>query len=81
MLASLLRIIGSVNGYSIVLNLIKLFSINIRIRESLGDIVIKDIKKLLLFRPRLLKLKVNNRNLLKIKKLILTQLPLLLYIH
>ena len=40
-------------------------------KESLGDIVVKDIKKLLLLRPRLLKLKVSNRNLLRIEKLIL----------
>ena len=40
-------------------------------RKSLGDIVVKDIKGMLLFRPRLLKFKVNNRNLLKIGKLIL----------
>ena len=42
-----------------------MFSISVRIRESLGDIVVKDIKGLLLLRPRLLKLKVNNGNLLK----------------
>ena len=40
-------------------------------RESLGNIVVKDIKGLLLLRPRLLKLKVSNRNLLKIEKLTL----------
>ena len=40
-------------------------------RESLGDIVVKDIKGLLLLRPKLLKLKINNRNLLRIKKFIL----------
>ena len=71
MLASLLGVIGSVDSYSIVLNLIKLFSISTRIRESLGDIVVKNIKGLLLFRPRLLKLKVYNKNYLKIKKLTL----------
>jgi len=48
-----------------------MFSISVRIRESLGDIVVKDIKGLLLLRPRLLKLKVSNRNLLKIGKLTL----------
>ena len=77
----MLGVIGSVNSYSIVLNLTKLFSISIRIRESPGDIVVKDIKGLLLFRPRLLKLKINNRNLLKIEKLTLIQLPLLVYIY
>ena len=68
----MLRIIGSVDGHSIVLNLTKLFSIYARIRESLGNIVVKDIKRTSLLRPRLLKLKVNNGNLLKIEKLTLT---------
>ena len=64
----MLGVIGSVDGYGIVLNLTKLFSISTKIRESLGDIVVKDIKELLLLRPRLLKLKVSNGNLLKIEK-------------
>ena len=42
LLASLLGIIGSVDGHGIVLNLTKLFSISAR--ESLGDIVVKNIK-------------------------------------
>ena len=71
LLASLLGIIGSIDSYSIVLNLTKLFSIYARIRESLGNIVVKDIKGMLLLRPRLLKLKVSNRNLLRIEKLTL----------
>src|ERR1700733_5984475 len=79
LLASLLGIIGSVDSHSIVLNLTKLFSIGAR--ESLGDIVVKDIKKSLPLRPRLLKLKVSNKNLLRIEKLTLTQLPLLVYIY
>ena len=62
---------GSINSCGIVLNLTKLFSISTKIRESLGDIIVKDIKKSLLFRPRLLKLKVSNRNLLRIEKLTL----------
>ena len=70
LLASLLGIIGSVDSRSIVLNLTKLFSISAK--ESLGDIVVKDIKELLLLRARLLKLKISNRNLLKIEKLTLT---------
>ena len=70
LLASLLRIIGSINSHGIVLNLTKLFSISTK--ESLGNIVVKDIKGLLPLRPRLLKLKVSNRNLLKIEKLTLT---------
>ena len=71
LLADLLRVIGSIDGCSIVLNLTKSFSISARMRESLGNIVVKDIKELSLLRPRLLKLKISNRNLLRIKKLIL----------
>ena len=81
LLISLLGIIGSVDSYSIVLNLTKLFSICARIRESLGNVVVKDIKGTSLLRPRLLKLKVSNRNLLRIENLTLTQLPLLVYMH
>ena len=77
----MLEVIGSVDGCGIVLNLTKLFSIRVRIRKSLGDIVVKDIKGLLPLRPRLLKLKVSNRNLLRIEKLTLTQLPLLVHIY
>ena len=77
----MLRIIGSVDSHSIVLNLIKLFSIYAKIKESLGNIVVKDIKETSLLRPRLLKLKVSNGNLLRIEKLTLTQLPLLVYMH
>src|SRR3984957_7257389 len=72
LLASLLEIIGSINGHGIVSNLTKLFNIYAKIRESLGDIVVKDIKGTILLRPRLLKLKVSNRNLLRIEKLTLT---------
>jgi len=72
LLAGLLGIIGSVDGYGIVLNLTKSFSVYARIRESLGDIVVKDIKGTSPLRPRLLKLKVSNRNLLRIEKLTLT---------
>src|SRR3984957_9724501 len=79
LLASLLGIISSVDGRSIVLNLTKLFSISTR--KSPGNVVVKDIKELLLLRPRLLKLKVSNGNLLRIEKLTLTQLPLLVYIY
>ena len=77
----MLRVIGSVNGRSIVLNLTKSFSISTGIKKSLGDIVVKDIKGLLLLKPRLLKLKVSNGNLSRIEKLILMQLLLLLYTH
>jgi len=38
-------------------------------KKSLGDIVVKDIKSILLFKPRLLKkLKVSNRKLSKDRK-------------
>ena len=70
-MASLLGITGSINSRSAVLNSAKLFSIYTKIKESLGDIVVKDIKETSLLRPRLLKLKVNNRNLLIIEKLTL----------
>jgi len=68
----LLGIIGSIDSYSIVLNLAKSFSIYARIRESPGNIIVKDIKETSLLRPRLLKLKVSNGNLLRIEKLTLT---------
>ena len=71
LLASLLEIIGGVNSYSIVLNLTQIFSIGVRIRESPGDVVVKDIKGTSLLRPRLLKLKISNGNLLRIGKLTL----------
>ena len=71
MLASLLGIIGGIDSYSIVLNSTQTFSISTRIRQSPGNIVVKDIKGTLLLRPRLLKLKVSNRNLLRIEKLTL----------
>jgi len=44
---------GGIDGYSIVLNLTQMFSVSVGIRESLGDIVVKDIKGLSLLRPRL----------------------------
>jgi len=81
LLAGLLGIIGSIDSYSIVLNLTKSFSVCAKIRESPGNIVVKDIKGTSPLRPRLLKLKVSNGNLLKIEKLTLTQLPLLIYMH
>jgi len=46
-----------------------LFNISARIKKSLGNVVVKDIKSTSLFRPRLLKkLKVSNRKLSKDKK-------------
>ena len=56
LLTGLLRIIGNVDSYSIVLNLTQSFSISVGMRECLGNIVVKNIKGILLFRPRLLKL-------------------------
>jgi len=63
---------GSVDSYSIILNLTQLFSISARIRECPGNIIVKDIKGTSLLGPRLLKPKVSNRNLLRIEKLTLT---------
>jgi len=68
----LLGIIGSIDGRGIVSNSTKLFSVYTGMRESLGNIVVKDIKETSPLRPRLLKLKVSNGNLLKIEKLTLT---------
>jgi hypothetical protein len=56
--------------------LAKSFSIYAGIRESPGNVVVKDIKGTSPLRPRLLKLKVSNKNLLRIKKLTLTLLLL-----
>jgi len=58
-----------------------MFNIGAKIKESLGNIVVKDIKGTLSLRPKLWKLKVSNGNLLKIGKLILTQLSFLVYIY
>ena len=71
LLASLLKIIDNINSCNIILNLTQLFSISIKIRECLNNIIVKNIKGILLFRPRLLKPKDNNKSLLKIKKLTL----------
>jgi len=67
----LLEIIGGVDSYSIVLNSTQLFSISVQIGKIPGNVVVKDIKETLPLRPRLLKLKVSNGNLLKIEKLTL----------
>jgi len=53
LLAGLLGIIGGVNSCGIVSNSTQTFSISVRIKESPGDIVVKDIKGLLPLRPRL----------------------------
>jgi len=46
-----------------------LFSISVKIKKSLGNIAVKDIESILLFRFRLLKkLKVSNKKLSKDKK-------------
>ena len=69
LLASLLGIVRGIDGYSIVLNLTQLFSISTRIRERLGNIIVKDIKGTLLLRPRLLEsLKLVIENYLQDRK-------------
>ena len=69
LLISLLRVIGGINSYGIILNLTQLFRISIRVKKSPGDIVIKDIKSMPPLRPRLLKsLKACNRKLSKNRK-------------
>ena len=69
LLVSLLRVIGGINGYSVILNLTQLLRISARVRESPGNIVVKDIKGILLLRPRLLQyLKAYNRKLSKKRK-------------
>jgi len=46
-----------------------LFNISTKIKKTLGDIIVKNIKNMLLFRPKLLKkLKVSNRKLFKDRK-------------
>ena len=40
-------------------------------RECLSNIIVKDVKGILLLKPRLLKPKVSNKSLLRIKKLTL----------
>ena len=56
LLASLLGIIGNINSYSIVLNATQLFSISFKMREYLGNIVVKNIKGMPLLKLKLLKL-------------------------
>ena len=70
LLASLLKIINSVDGCGIITNPTQAFRISAK--NSLNNIVVKDIKEMPLFRLRLLKsLKACNRNYLKIGKLTL----------
>ncbi len=60
---------GSINSCGIILNLTQLLRISAGVRESLGDIVVKDIKGIPLLRLRLLKsLKAYNRKLFKNRK-------------
>jgi len=56
LLAGLLGIIGGIDGYGVISNSTKSFSICAGIKESPGDIVVKDIKGTSPLRPRLLKL-------------------------
>src|SRR5438105_10017650 len=60
---------GGINSYSVISNLTQSLRISTRIKESLGDIVVKDIKGTPPLRPRLLKsLKAYNRKLSKNRK-------------
>ena len=69
LLVSLLRVIGGIDSRGVILNLTQPLSISARVRESPGDIVVKDIKGTPPLRPRLLKsLKTYNRNSLKREK-------------
>ena len=45
-----------------------MFSIGNKIKECLGNIIVKDIKGISPLKPRLLKPKVNNGSLLRIEK-------------
>ncbi len=70
LLVSLLKVIGGIDSYGVILNLTQLLRISAGVRESLGDIVVKDIKGMPLFRPRLLKsLKACNGKLPKNRKI------------
>ena len=53
LLVNLLGIVSGVNSYGIVMNLIQLFWISAGKGQS--DVIVKDIEKTPLFRPRLLK--------------------------
>ena len=68
LLASLLEIIDSIDSCNIILNLTQSLNISTKIKEHLGNIIVKDIKGILLFKPKLLKLKINNKKLFKDKK-------------
>jgi len=73
LLVCLLKIINNINDCGIVLNLTQLFSINAGVKESPGNIIVKNIKSMLPLRPKLLKrLKSLQQNYLKIGKLTLT---------
>ena len=72
LLVSLLRVIGGIDSYGVILNLTQPLRISTGVRESLGNIVVKDIKSTPLLRPRLLKcLKAYNRKLSKKRKIYL----------
>ena len=68
LLAGLLKIIGNIDSYSIVSNLTQSFSISTGMRECLNNIVVKNIKGMPLFRPRLIKFQVSNKKLFKDRK-------------
>ena len=63
---------GGIDSYSVILNLTQSFRISAGVRESLNNIVVKDIKGTPPFRPRLLKsLKACNGKLSKNRKIYL----------
>ena len=69
LLVSLLKVMGGINSYSIILNSTQSLRISTKVKESPGNIVVKDIKGTPLLRPRLLKsLKACNRKLSKNRK-------------
>ena len=80
LLVSLLGIMGSINGCGVVSNLIQIFNISIGVRESPGDVIIKDIKGMPPLRPKLLK-KLKSLQWNYPGKLTSTQLPFFKYMH
>ncbi len=69
LLVSLLKVIGGIDSRGVISNLTQLLRISAGVRESLGDIVIKDIKGTPPLRPRLLNsLKAYNKKLSKNRK-------------
>jgi len=46
---------GGINGYGIISNSTQPFSISIKVKKNLSNVVVKDIKSTPLLKPRLLK--------------------------